>query len=83
MGQIKEVRWPEYVARKGGVEKNEKHSVKKAWSDSVMRCKHKWKNNIKVDHKELEYEDTDWIQLAKDRMKWGNLLNATVNFWVA
>lgn len=38
---------------------------------------------MKLDHKELEYEDTDWIQLAKDRMKWANLLNATVNFWVA
>jgi hypothetical protein len=34
---------------------------------------------MEVDHK----EDTDWIQLAKDRMKWKILVNAAVNFWVA
>jgi hypothetical protein len=26
---------------------------------SVMRSRHKWKANIKVDHKELGYEDMD------------------------
>jgi hypothetical protein len=38
---------------------------------------------MEVDHKELGYEDTDWIQLAKDRIMWKILVKAAVNFWVA
>jgi hypothetical protein len=31
---------------------------------------HKQVDNIKVDLKEVGYEDVDWINLAKDRDQW-------------
>jgi hypothetical protein len=29
-----------------------------------------WEDNIKMDLKEVEWEDIDWIILAQDRDKW-------------
>jgi hypothetical protein len=36
----------------------------------VRTPKHRWKDNINLDHKELEQEVMDWINLAKDRGQW-------------
>jgi hypothetical protein len=40
-------------------------------------------NNIKTDHKEIEYEDIDCVQLAQDRGHWWFLLKTVLNLWVA
>ncbi|KAJ4432334.1 hypothetical protein ANN_20953 [Periplaneta americana] len=34
------------------------------------RPRHRWENNIKMDLKEVEYDDRDWINLAQDRERW-------------
>jgi hypothetical protein len=31
---------------------------------------HRKLNNIKTDIKETEHQETEWIQLVKDRLKW-------------
>jgi hypothetical protein len=37
--------------------------------------RHRWKNNINVDHKVLEQEVMDWIDLAQDRCQWHTVVN--------
>jgi hypothetical protein len=42
------------------------------------RCR--WVNNIKMDLREIEWDGTDWIDLAQGRDKWRALVNAVVKF---
>jgi hypothetical protein len=39
-------------------------------------------NNIKMDLREIEWGDTDWIDLAQDRDQWRALVNAVMNLRV-
>jgi hypothetical protein len=32
-----------------------------------MRSRHRWEDNIKIDHREVVWEGVDWIHLAHDR----------------
>jgi hypothetical protein len=41
-----------------------------------------WKNDIKVDLKEVELKGWDWINLAQDRDKWWGVLNTVWNLEV-
>jgi hypothetical protein len=44
------------------------------------RCR--WKDNIKIDLREVGLESADWINLAQDRDKWWALVNMLMNLWV-
>jgi hypothetical protein len=46
------------------------------------RPRHRWEDNIKMDLQEVEYEGTDWIELAQDRDRWRALVNAVMNLRV-
>jgi hypothetical protein len=48
-----------------------KHEGKKP----LERPRRKWKDNIKMDLKEVECGDMDWIELAQDRDRWQALVN--------
>jgi hypothetical protein len=37
--------------------------------------RHRWKNNIKMDLREIGFGYVDWIQLAQDRDRWRDLVN--------
>jgi hypothetical protein len=39
-----------------------------------------WVDNIKVDLLEIEWGDVAWIDLAADRSRWRDLVNAVMNF---
>jgi hypothetical protein len=39
-------------------------------------------DNIKMDLKEIEWDGTDWIDLAQDRDQWRALVNAVMNLRV-
>jgi hypothetical protein len=39
-------------------------------------------DNIKIDLKEREWEDVDWIHLAQDRHQWQALVKMIINFRV-
>jgi hypothetical protein len=46
------------------------------------RPRHRWQDNIKLDLREIEFGDVDWINLAQDRDRWRALVNMVMNLWV-
>jgi hypothetical protein len=40
----------------------------------------RWYSNIKMDHREREWEGVDWIHLAEDRNQWQTLASMVINF---
>jgi len=46
------------------------------------RPRGKWKDDIRVDLKEIGWEGVDWIHLAQDRDQWRGLVNTVMNFQV-
>jgi hypothetical protein len=43
------------------------------------RYRRRSKDNIKIDLKEIEWEDVDWIHLAWDSDLWRDLVNTVTN----
>jgi hypothetical protein len=41
-----------------------------------------WEGNIKMDLREIEFGDVDWIHLAQDRDRWRALVNTVMNLRV-
>jgi hypothetical protein len=41
-----------------------------------------WKDNIKLDLREIGIDGANWIQLAQDRVQWQAFVNMVMNFWV-
>jgi hypothetical protein len=44
------------------------------------RCR--WVDNIKMDLREIGWDDVDWIDLAQVRYQWRALVNMVMNLWV-
>jgi hypothetical protein len=44
------------------------------------RCR--WKNNIKMDFREIGIGGANWIQLAQDRVQWRACVNTVMNLRV-
>jgi hypothetical protein len=44
--------------------------------------KRRWDNSIKIDLKEIRWEDVDCIHLAQNRDRWRALVNTAMNLWV-
>jgi hypothetical protein len=44
--------------------------------------KRRWTNNNKIDLTEIEWDGTDWIDLARDRDQWRALVNIILNLRV-
>ncbi|KAJ4450407.1 hypothetical protein ANN_01831 [Periplaneta americana] len=43
------------------------------------RSRHRWEDNIKMDLREMGYDDRDWINLAQDRDRWRAYVRAAMN----
>jgi hypothetical protein len=39
-------------------------------------------DNIKIDLRDIEWDDIYWIDLAQDRNQWRALINTVMNLWV-
>jgi hypothetical protein len=50
-------------------------------SRPLGRSRRRWENNIKVDLQEAE-RGVDWIYLARERVRWRDLVNAVMNLRV-
>ncbi|KAJ4431113.1 hypothetical protein ANN_19708 [Periplaneta americana] len=46
------------------------------------RPRRRWEDNIKMNLREMGYDDRDWINLAQDRDRWRAYERATMNLWV-
>jgi hypothetical protein len=46
------------------------------------RPRHRSVNNIKMDLREIIWDDMDWVDLAQDRDQWRALVNTELNFRV-
>jgi hypothetical protein len=42
------------------------------------RPRRRWVDNIKMDLREIEWDDMDWINLTQDRDQWRALVNAEI-----
>jgi hypothetical protein len=40
----------------------------------------RWEDNIRIDLREIRWEDVDWIHLAQDRDQWWVVVNTVMNF---
>jgi hypothetical protein len=46
------------------------------------RSRHKWEDNIKIKLHAVGKRDMDWIDVAPDRDRWSELVNAVMNLRV-
>jgi hypothetical protein len=56
--------------------------VKSEGKRPLWRPRHRWEDNIKMDLQEVRCGDMDWIELAQDRYRWRDVLNAVMNLRV-
>jgi hypothetical protein len=45
----------------------------------ITRCR--WEDNIRMDLREIVWEDVGWICLAQHRGQWQALVNMVMNLW--
>jgi len=50
--------------------------------ESLGRPRRRWENNIKMYLQEVGCGGMDWIELAQDRERWRELMNAVMNLRV-
>jgi hypothetical protein len=46
------------------------------------RPRFRWKDNIKMDLREIGFGEIDWIHLAHCRDRWWAIVNTVMNLWV-
>jgi hypothetical protein len=46
------------------------------------RPRRRWVDNIKMELREVEWDDMDWIELTQDRDQWRSLVNTLMNLRV-
>jgi hypothetical protein len=46
------------------------------------RLRHWWEENIKMDLRETEIDEANWIQLARSRVRWPAFVNTVMNLRV-
>jgi hypothetical protein len=46
------------------------------------RPRRRWEDDIRKDHKEIGWEDMDWMHLTRDRIQWRTVVNTVMNLRV-
>jgi hypothetical protein len=49
---------------------------------SLGRPRRRWKDNIKMDLREIGIDGANWIQLAQDSVRWRDFVNTVMNLRV-
>jgi hypothetical protein len=61
---------------------------KKFWSENLSGIDHSEHLGIderiilEMDHREIGWEDEEWMHLAQERVQWQDLVNTVMNPWV-
>jgi hypothetical protein len=75
--------WSGHVARIGEKRNAYRISVGKLEGKRPLgRPRRRWKDNIRMDLREIGWGGMDWIDLAQDRDQWRALVNTVMNLWV-
>jgi hypothetical protein len=43
------------------------------------RPRRRWEDRIRIDLREIGWEDVEWVQLVQDRGRWRAVVNAVMN----
>ncbi|KAJ4435786.1 hypothetical protein ANN_18405 [Periplaneta americana] len=74
------LRWAGHVARMGESRNAYRVLVGRLEGKRPLgRPRRRWEDNIKVDLREVVYDDRDWINLAQDRDQWRAYVRAAMN----
>jgi hypothetical protein len=83
MVKSRRMRWTGHVARMG--EKTDAYRIlagKPEGRRSLGRPRRRWVDNFKINLREIEWDGTDWIDLAQDRDQWRAPVNTVMNLRV-
>jgi hypothetical protein len=74
------MRWAGHEAHMGEMRNAYRFLVRKfEGKRPLRRTRHRWKDNIIMDLKEIGQEIVDWMLLAWDRDQWQALVNTVMN----
>ncbi|KAJ4428371.1 hypothetical protein ANN_24390 [Periplaneta americana] len=74
------LRWAGHVARMGESRNAYRVLVRRPEGKRPLgRPRRRWEDNIKMDLREVGYDDREWINLAQDRVQWRAYLKAAMN----
>ncbi|KAJ4429592.1 hypothetical protein ANN_21777 [Periplaneta americana] len=77
------LRWAEHVARMGESRSAYRVLVGRPEGKRPLgRPRRRWEDNIKMDLREVGYDDRDWINLAQNRDRWRAYVRAAMNLRV-
>ncbi|KAJ4426503.1 hypothetical protein ANN_27317 [Periplaneta americana] len=77
------LRWAGHVARMGESRNAYRVLVGRPEGKRPLgRPRRRWEDNIKMDLKEVGYDDRDWLNLAQDRDRWRAYVRAAMNLRV-
>jgi hypothetical protein len=80
MIKSRRMRWAGHVAPVGDKRNAYMNLVEKPERMRPLgRSRRRWEDNIKMDHREIEWGGMDWIDLAQDRDQWRALVNTVMN----
>ncbi|KAJ4449906.1 hypothetical protein ANN_01313 [Periplaneta americana] len=78
------LRWAGHVARMGESRNAYRVLVGRPEGKRPLgRPRRRWEDNIKMDLREVGYDDRDWINLAQDRDRWRAYVRAAMNLRVS
>jgi hypothetical protein len=73
------MRWEGYAARMGEMRNAYRILVGKRKEKGQKRPRRGWQDNIKMDLREIVWDDMDCIHLVQDRGQWRALVNTLIN----
>jgi hypothetical protein len=77
------MRWAGHAARMGEWRNAYRMLVERPEGERpLVRPRHGWVDNIKMDLREIGWDGRDWINLAQDRDRWRAHVNAVMNLLV-
>jgi hypothetical protein len=81
--KARRMRWAGHVARMGEVRGAYNILVGRPEGRRPLgRPRRRWEDKIKMDLREIVFEDVDWIHWAQDRDSWRALVNTVMNLRV-